>query len=214
MRALNARIHSGTYPVRFQAPHLGSIEFGGVFSSLSLSSLHLQLWLHLHLGNRTSAPQRSSGCTVRGGGRRCGASRAPLPSSSRRGAGARKWQQRPPRRLPRGALEAPAAAGRRGAVRLQRPRVPELLQGRTKFATSGPAPPSSPSAAVARPGVFAGTRLGRCYTDRRGRAERTLKSCRGGTCSCSSPVGDLRRNWSSPRQCCGIPAAADLQLSC
>lgn len=51
------------------------------------------------------------GCTVRGGGRRCGASRAPQHSSSRLGAGARKWQQRPPRHLSRGALEAPAAAG-------------------------------------------------------------------------------------------------------
>lgn len=154
------------------------------------------------------------GCTVPGGGRRCGASRAPQHSSSRLGAGARKWQQRPPRHLSRGALEAPAAAGRRGAVRLQRPRVPELLQGRTKFAASGPARPSSLSAAVARPGVFAATALGRCYTDRRGRAERTLKSCREGTCACSSPVGDLGRNWSNPRQCCGIPAATDLQLSC
>lgn len=60
MLALNAGIHSGNYPVRFQAPHLGSIEFGGVFSSFSLSSVHLQLWLHLYLGNRTSALQRSS----------------------------------------------------------------------------------------------------------------------------------------------------------
>lgn len=61
MCALNAGIHSGTYLVRFQAPHPSSIEFGSVFSNPSLSSVHLQLWLHLHLGNRTSALQRSSG---------------------------------------------------------------------------------------------------------------------------------------------------------
>lgn len=82
MCALNAGIHSGTYLVRFQAPHLRSIEFGGVFSSLSLSSVHLQLWLHLHLGNRTSALQRSSGGGgVHGAGRWASVRSKPRPSA-------------------------------------------------------------------------------------------------------------------------------------
>lgn len=216
MCALNAGIHSGTYLVRFQAPHLRSIELGGVFSSPSLSSVHLQLWLHPHLGNRTSALQRSS--RVHGAGRWASVWSKPHPSAllfSARG-GLEKVAAAPP--APPSAWSPGSACSSRaawcGAARLQRPGVPELLQGRTKFAASRPAPPSSPSAAVARPGVFAATPLGRCYTDRRGRAERTLKSCGGGTCSCGSPVGDLGRNWSSPRQCCGIPAATNLQLSC
>lgn len=88
MCALNAGIHSGTYLVRFQAPHLRSIEFGGVFSNPSLSSVHLQLWLHLHLGNRTSALQRSSG--VHRSGRWASVWSKPRPSAlllSARGGG-------------------------------------------------------------------------------------------------------------------------------
>lgn len=88
MCALNAGIHSGTYLLRFQAPHLRSIEFGGVFSNPSLSSVHLQLWLHLHLGNRTSALRRSSG--VHGAGRWASVWSKPRPSAlllSARGGG-------------------------------------------------------------------------------------------------------------------------------
>lgn len=88
MCALNAGIHSGTYLVRFQAPHPSSIEFGSVFSNPSLSSVHLQLWLHLHLGNRTSALQRSSG--VHGAGRWASVWSKPRPSAlllSARGGG-------------------------------------------------------------------------------------------------------------------------------
>lgn len=88
MCALNAEILLGTYLVRFQAPHLRSIEFGGVFSSLSLSSVHLQLWLHLHLGNRTSALQLSSG--VQGTRRWASVWSKPRPSAlllSARGVG-------------------------------------------------------------------------------------------------------------------------------
>lgn len=143
MCALNAGILSGTYLVRFQAPHLRSIEFGGVFSSLSLSSVHLQLWLHLHLGNRTSALQLSSG--VQGTRRWASVWSKPRPSalllSARGGVGgvvARKWQQRPLRRLPRGALEAPASAARRGAVRLQRPPNPGAPAGPHKVCSQRP----------------------------------------------------------------------------
>lgn len=64
-----------------------------------------------------------------------------------------------------------------GAVQLQRPGVPELLQGRTKFAASGPARSSSLRAAVAQPGVFAATPLDERSPTHGGRAERTLKSC-------------------------------------
>lgn len=64
-----------------------------------------------------------------------------------------------------------------GAVQLQRPGVPELPQGRTKFAASGPARSSSLRAAVAQPGVFAATPLDNRSPTHGGRAERTLKSC-------------------------------------
>lgn len=101
-----------------------------------------------------------------------------------------------------------------GAVQLQRPGVSELPQGLTKFAASSPARSSSLSAAVGRPGVIAATPSDYDSTPTDGgRAERTLKSRRGETCACSSPVGDLWRNWCSPRERYEIPAAADPQLS-
>lgn len=57
------------------------------------------------------------------------------------GRGTRKWQQRPLCAAFRVELwKRLQQLGDGGAVRLQRPRVPELLQGRTKFAASGPAP--------------------------------------------------------------------------
>lgn len=73
----------------------GALNSGS--SPASLSWVHPQLWLHLHLGNRTSALQRSSG--LHGAEVGVGVEQAapPLPSPSRRGAGERKWQQRPPR---------------------------------------------------------------------------------------------------------------------
>lgn len=64
-----------------------------------------------------------------------------------------------------------------GAVQLQRPGVPELPQGRTKFAASGPARSSSLRAAVAQPRVFAATPSDHSTPTDGGRAERTLKSC-------------------------------------
>lgn len=181
--ASNAGIHSGTYLVHFQVPHLRSIEFG-VLSSLSLSSVHLQLWLHLHLGNRTSTLQGCSGCTVR---RWASVWSKPRPSAlllPARGGGEKVAAAPPTPSVWSSGLQQPS-----GAVRLQRPGVPELPQGRTKFAASSPARPSSLSAAVARPGAFAATPSADSTPTDGGRAERTLKSCGGGTCACISPVG-------------------------
>lgn len=172
MCASNAGIHSGTYLVHFQAPHLRSIEFG-VFSSLSLSSVHLQLWLHLHLGNRTSTLRGCSGlhgaevgvgveqaaplCTPppgEGRGRESG-------SSAPHAFGVELW---------------PAAAERRGAAAA--PRSPGAPAGPHKVCSQQPCAAELPERCSGPARRVRRDPLGRQHADRRGACRENFEKLR------------------------------------